>query len=62
MEKRTIYCAGCDREVEVILRDGHEAASAAPELAGAACLDIARRRCTGTTCPICATAPEPAAA
>ncbi|HEX8903490.1 MAG TPA: hypothetical protein VF771_01470 [Longimicrobiaceae bacterium] len=48
MEKRVIYCTGCDRNVEVLLRDGGE-----PELAGAVCLEVGWR-CTGTSCPICA--------
>ena len=53
MEKRVIYCTGCDRNVEVVLRDGCEAGGAHPELAGAACLE-AGWRCTGASCPICA--------
>ena len=55
MEKRLIYCTGCDREVEVVLRDGSEAGGAHPELAGAACLEVGWR-CMGTSCPICAVA------
>ena len=57
MEKRVIYCTGCDRDVEVLLRDGHEAAGPHPELAEAVCLE-AGWRCTGTSCPICAVRPE----
>ena len=53
MEKRVIYCTGCDREVTVVLRDGAEAAGPHPDLCGAVCLDLGQR-CTGTTCPICA--------
>ena len=59
MEKRVIYCTGCDRDVEVVLRDGCEAGGAHPELAGAACLE-AGWRCTGASCPICAVPLEPA--
>lgn len=51
MEKRVIYCTGCDRNVEVLLAGGPT-----PELAGATCLE-AGWRCTGTSCPICAEPP-----
>jgi len=51
MKPRVIYCTGCDRNVEVMLReDGDER-----ELAGAVCLEVGWR-CTGTSCPICAVA------
>jgi hypothetical protein len=59
MEKRVIYCTGCDRNVEVLLRAASEADSERPELLEAACLEVGWR-CTGTTCPICATRPAPA--
>ena len=55
MERRTIYCSACDREVQVVLsqeREGDE-----PELTGAVCLDIGES-CTGTMCPVCAVSPE----
>ena len=69
MEKRVIYCTGCDRDVEVVLRDGSEAGGPHPDLAGAECLEVGWR-CMGTSCPICAAPParanamteEPAAA
>lgn len=51
MEKHRVYCSACDREVELLLREG-----AAGELAGAVCTDIGAL-CTGAACPICATAP-----
>jgi hypothetical protein len=53
MEKRTVYCTACDRDVEVVLRDDHEAGAEKPDLVGAICLDIGAR-CTGSVCPICA--------
>ena len=53
MDRRVIYCTGCDRDVTVLLRDGHEGDDPYEELCGAACLEIGRE-CTGTTCPICA--------
>jgi hypothetical protein len=61
MEKRVIYCTGCDRDVEVVLRDGSEAGGPRPELAEAACLEVGWR-CTGTSCPICAVPLDPARA
>lgn len=57
MEKQRIYCSACDREVEVLLRDGAQAADDAGALEGAVCLDIGER-CTGTSCPICAIPPD----
>lgn len=56
MEKHLIYCSACDREVEVLLRDGVRAAGATGKLEGAVCMDIGEL-CTGTSCPICASAP-----
>jgi len=53
MDRRLIYCTACDRDVEVVLRDGHEAGSAEPDLVGSVCLDIGSG-CTGSICPICA--------
>ena len=49
MDRRVIYCTGCDRNVEVVIHDeGGE-----PVLAGAECSEVGWR-CTGTSCPICA--------
>ena len=59
MEKRVIYCTGCDRNVEVVLREATETGDCDPELAGAVCLEVGWR-CTGTSCPICAVSLETA--
>jgi hypothetical protein len=61
METRVIYCTGCDREVTVVLRDGHEAGGPEPELRGSACLEIGAG-CMGTSCPICAVTEDEARA
>ena len=53
MEKRTIYCSACDREVAVVLRDGNESYGPHPDLEGAGCSELGAR-CTGTACPVCA--------
>ncbi|HEX6909649.1 MAG TPA: hypothetical protein VF142_04630 [Longimicrobium sp.] len=50
---RVIYCSGCDRDVRVVLAEGHERNGPYEELFDAECLEIGGQ-CTGTTCPICA--------
>jgi hypothetical protein len=53
MERRIVFCSACDRDVEVVLRDGNEADGPHPDLSGAVCMDIGRH-CTGSACPIAA--------
>jgi hypothetical protein len=55
MERRTIYCSACDREVQVVLSE--DRGGAEPDLDGAVCLDIGVT-CTGTMCPVCAVSPD----
>lgn len=56
MEKHRIYCSACDREVEVLLREGITPGGTVGELDGAVCSDIGPL-CTGAACPIGATPP-----
>lgn len=49
MDRRVIYCTGCDRNVEVVVHDE----GGQPVLAGAECSEVGWR-CLGTSCPICA--------
>lgn len=55
MERRTVYCSACDREVQLVLADGRSGPE--PDLTGSVCLDIGES-CTGAMCPVCAISPE----
>jgi hypothetical protein len=55
MERKTIYCSACDREVQLVLAEGRVEPD--PDLTGAVCLDIGES-CTGAMCPVCAVSPE----
>jgi hypothetical protein len=55
MQRRTIYCSACDRDVQVVLDEGRTGGDL--DLTGAVCLDLGET-CTGAMCPVCAVSPE----